>query len=118
MAKEMFNETDIAMIQGCQQTIQIDIYNILSEVCNIAIDKVEWRMSRYGETECLVSKNSIDNEDEVSIDINVLTITILSSDTMDMDLSGKFTHQAIITDLSGKQFVLDLGKISIKPMIK
>jgi len=116
MGCEVFNESDIAMIEGGQQTIQVNIYDILGEgYINIAIDKVEWRMSHYGETECLLSKKSSEDS-TVQFDDNVITITILASDTL--NLFGKFTHQAIITDMAGKQFVLDLGKISIKPMIR
>ena len=73
-------------------------------------------MSRYGETECLVSKTSTDSPDEVEYEENVITITLLPSDTM--NLFGKFTHQIIIRDIHSSIFVADLGKISIKPLIK
>jgi hypothetical protein len=116
MSCEVFNESDIAMVEGCQQTFEINLYNILGEEVNAAINMVEWRMSRYGETECLLSK-SYPGDDSISLaSDSVITINLLSDETQNM--FGKFTHQAIITDVGNHVFVVDLGKISIKPMIK
>ena len=117
MSCEIFNNNDFGMIEGSQQTIELDLYNILGEKFeNVAISSVEWRMSYYGETECLVSKNSIDNPNEIFNEENKISITILSKDTQ--NLFGKFTHQVIITDIHDSIFVADLGKITIKPQIK
>ena len=117
MSCEVFNETDFGMIEGCQQTFSVNLYNILGEEYqNVAIDSAEWRMSKYGETEMLVSKSSLDGNESVVIEKNIITISIDSQDTE--GLFGKFTHQLIIKDLHGRQFIADLGKISIKPQIK
>lgn len=117
MSCEVFNNSDFGMIEGSQQTITLDLYTILGEEFkNVAIESVEWRMSRYGETECLASKTSTDSPNEVKYEENVITITLLPSDTM--NLFGKFTHQIIIRDIHSSIFVADLGKISIKPLIK
>lgn len=117
MSCEVFNNSDFGMIEASQQTITLDLYTILGEEFkNVAIESVEWRMSRYGETECLASKTSADSPDEIKYEENVITITLLPSDTM--NLFGKFTHQIIIRDIHSSIFVADLGKISIKPLIK
>ena len=106
MSCEVFNESDFGMIEGCEQTFSINLYNIFGEEYTSAIiDYVEWRISKYGETELIVSKKSTEG-----------SISIFSQDTQ--GLYGKFTHQLIVTDGIGRQFVADLGKISIKPQIK
>ena len=117
MSCEVFNETDFGMIEGSQQTINLNIFNILGEsFSSVAINSVTWRMSVYGETECVVEKDSITNSRDFEIDENSIQITILSSETE--GLHGKFTHQIVITDLHGSNFIVDLGRISIKPRIK
>jgi hypothetical protein len=116
MSCEVFNESDVAMIAGSKQIFEVNIYNILDNQINAAIVSVEWRMSRYGETECLLSKDSSNKKSVTFNDSGTITITLLSDDTRDM--FGKFTHQITITDVSGSVFVADLGKISIKPIIK
>ena len=117
MSCEVFNETDFGMIEGSQQTLNLNLFNILGEsFSSVAINSVGWRMSVYGETECIVEKDSISNPRDFEIDENLIQITILSSETE--GLHGKFTHQLVITDLHGSNFVVDLGKISIKPRIK
>ena len=115
MSCEVFNESDFGMIEGCEQTFEVNLYNIFGEEYTKAIiDFVEWRMSKYGETELIISKKSTDGS--IAINENIITISILSQDTQ--GLYGKFTHQLIVTDGIGRQFVADLGKISIKPQIK
>ena len=57
MSCEVFNESDFGMIEGCEQTFSINLYNIFGEEYTSAIiDYVEWRVSKYGETELIVSK--------------------------------------------------------------
>ena len=115
MSCEVFNESDSGMIEACEQTFEVNLYNIFGEeYTNAIIDLVEWRMSKYGETELIVSKKSTDGS--ISINENIITISIFSKDTQ--GLYGKFTHQLIVTDGIGRQFISDLGKISIKPQIK
>lgn len=115
MSCEVFNESDFGMIEGCEQIFEVNLYNIFGEEYTKAIiDFVEWRMSKYGETELIVSKKSTDGS--IAINENIITISISSTDTQ--DLHGKFTHQLIVTDGIGRQFISDLGKISIKPQIK
>ena len=113
MSCEVFNETDFGMIEGSQQTLNLNLFNILGEsFSSVAINSVVWRMSVYGETECIVEKDSISNPRDFEIDENLIQITILSNETEGL------THQLFITDLHGSNFVVDLGKISIKPRIK
>ena len=114
MSCEVFNESDFGMIEGCEQTFSINLYNIFGEDMKAIIDFVEWRMSKYGETELIVSKKSTDGS--ISINENIITISIFSKDTQ--GLHGKFAHQLIVTDGLGRQFIADLGKISIKAQIK
>ena len=115
MSCEVFNESDFGMIEGCEQTFSINLYNIFGEeYSNAIIDFVEWRMSKYGETELIVSKKSTDGS--IAINENIITISIYSQDTE--GLYGKFTHQLIVKDGHGRQFIADLGKITIKPQIK
>ena len=114
MSCEVFNESDFGMIEGCEQTFEVNLYNIFGEDMKAIIDFVEWRMSKYGETELIISKKSTDGS--IAINENIITISIFSQDTQ--GLYGKFTHQLIVTDGIGRQFVADLGKISIKPQIK
>lgn len=115
MSYEVFNENDFGMIEGCEQTFSVNLYNILGEeYTNAIIDYVEWRISKYGETELIVSKKSTDGS--ISINENIITISIYASDTE--GLHGKFTHQLIVKDGHGRPFIADLGKISIKPQIK
>ena len=115
MSCEVFNESDFGMIEGCEQTFEVNLYNIFGEEYTKAIiDFVEWRMSKYGETELIVSKKSTDGS--IAINENIITISISSTGTR--CLHGKFTHQLIVTDGIGRQFIADLGKISIKPQIK
>ena len=115
MSCEVFNENDFGMIEGCEQTFEVNLYNIFGEEYTKAIiDFVEWRMSKYGETELIISKKSTDGS--IAINENIITISIFSQDTQ--GLYGKFTHQLIVTDGIGRQCVADLGKISIKPQIK
>ena len=111
----IFNETDFCMIEGSEQTFSVNLYDIFGEEYTKAIiDYAEWRMSKYGETEMVTFKKSTD--DSVKISKNIITISISSKDTQ--GLYGKFTHQLILKDGHGKQFIADLGKISIKPQIK
>ena len=115
MSCEVFNENDFGMIEGCEQTFEVNLYNIFGEeYTNAIIDFVDWRMSKYGATELIISKQSTDGS--IAINENIITISIFSQDTQ--GLYGKFTHQLIVTDGIGRQFVADLGKISIKPQIK
>ena len=115
MSCEVFNESDFGMIEGCEQIFEVNLYNIFGEEYTKAIiDFVEWRMSKYGETELIASKKSTDGS--IVINENIITISISSTDTQ--GLHGKFTHQLIVTDGIGRQFISDLGKISIKPQIK
>ena len=115
MSCEVFNESDFGMIEGCQQVFTINLYNIFGEeYSNAIIDYAEWRMSKYGETEALVVKKLTDGS--ILITGNIITISIDSQDTE--GLHGKFTHQLFLKDGSGRQFIADLGKISIKPQIK
>lgn len=117
MSCEVFNESDFGMIEGSQQTLNIDLYNIFGEEYkNILISEVCWKMSVYGETECVLAKNSSSNSTDIQWNNNTILITILDNDTL--GFHGKFTHQAIIKDLYGNSFSVDLGKISIKPQIK
>ena len=115
MSCEVFNENDFGMIEGCAQTFTVNLYTILGdEYKNAVIDRADWRLSKYGETELIVSKNNID--DSIIIDENIITISIQSQDTQ--GLHGKFTHQLVLTDGLGRQFIADLGKITIKAQIK
>ena len=114
MSCEVFNESDFGMIEGCEQTFTINLYNIFGEDMKAIIDFVDWRMSKYGETELIVSKKTTDGS--ISVNENIITISIFSTDTQ--GLHGKFTHQLIVTDGIGRQFIADLGKISIKAQIK
>ena len=115
MSCEVFNDSDFGMIEGCEQIFEVNLYNIFGEEYTKAIiDFVEWRMSKYGETELIISKKSTDGS--IAVNENIITISIFSQDTQ--GLYGKFTHQLIVTDGIGRQFVADLGKISIKPQIK
>ena len=118
MSCEVFNESDFGMIEGSYQTFTVNLFNIMGEAYNnAAIDSAEWRLSLYGETELLVSiKSSNDVSSQITINENLITITIKSTDTE--GLFGKFTHQLILTDARGQQFIADLGRISIKPKIK
>ena len=51
MSCEVFNESDFGMIEGCEQTFSINLYNIFGEeYTNVMIAVCEWRMARYGET--------------------------------------------------------------------
>ena len=114
MSCEVFNESDFGMIEGCEQTFSINLYNIFGEDMKAIIDFVEWRMSKYGETELIVSKKTTDGS--ISVNENIITISIFSKDTQ--GLHGKFAHQLIVTDGIGRQFIADLGKITIKAQIK
>ena len=115
MSCEVFNENDFGMVEGCQQVLSVDLYNILGEAYKgVIIDSVEWRMSKYGEIEALVIKKSSDGS--ITFIENIIEILISSEDTQ--GLHGKFTHQLLIKDGNGQSFVADLGKISIKPQIK
>lgn len=114
MSCEVFNNSDFGMIEGCQQTFEVNLYDILDTEYHIAVSSCEWRLARYGETETLATESM--TKGTVKITDNVIQITIPSSDTL--NLFGKFIHQLIITDRLGNRFVADLGKISIKPMIK
>lgn len=114
MSCEVFNNSDFGMIGGCRQTFSVDLYDILDEEYHIAVSSCEWRLAKYGETEVLATESTV--KGTINITDNIIQITIPSSDTQ--NLFGKFTHQLVITDKLGNQFVADLGKISIKPMIK
>lgn len=114
MSCEVFNNSDFGMIAGCQQTLDVDLYDVLDIEYRIAVLSCEWRLAKYGETEILATESI--TKGTITADGNLIQITIPSSDTQ--NLYGKFTHQLVIVDNSGDQFVVDLGKISIKPMIK
>lgn len=114
MSCEVFNNSDFGMIGGCQQTFDVDLYDVLNEEYHIAASSCEWRLAKYGETEVLATESTV--KGTINITDNIIQITIPYSDTQ--NLFGKFTHQLVITDKLGNQFVADLGKISIKPMIK
>lgn len=117
MSCEVFNETDFGMIEGSQQILNVSLYNVFGEsYSNIIISKIEWRLSKYGETECLVSKSSESELSDIQYDKNIIDIVLTENDTI--GLYGKFTHQLIIEDYKKKIFIVDLGKISIKPQIK
>ena len=105
------------MIEGANQTLSLDLYNIFGELYDyIDIIGIEWRMSKYGEIECLVSKDMHDNPKDFMYEKNHIEIIIRCNDTI--GLYGKFTHQVIITDMMDNKFIVDLGNISIKPQIK
>lgn len=113
----IFNDTNIGMIEGSNQTISVDLYNIFGEQYDyIDIVNIEWRMSKYGEIECLVSKNTASNPKEMRYEGNTIEVIVNCNDTI--GLYGKFTHQIVITDLMDNKFIVDLGNISIKPQIK
>lgn len=115
MSCEVFNENDFGMVEGCQQVFSIDLYNIFGEEYkDVIIDSVEWRMSRYGEIQALITKKSVDGS--IIFSENTIKVLITSEDTK--GFHGKFTHQVSIKDNSGELFIADLGKISIKPQIK
>ena len=114
MSCEVFNNNDFGMIAGCFQTLDIDLFDLYDDAYNIASTSCEWRLARYGETEILASEST--EKGTIKITDNIVQITIPSSDTQ--NLFGKFTHQLVIIDRLGNQFVTDLGKISIKPIIK
>lgn len=117
MICETFNNSDFYMIEGSQQIISVELYNIFGEsYSNIIISKIEWRLSKFGETECLVSKSSESELSDIQYDKNIIDIVLTENDTI--GLYGKFTHQLIIEDYKKKIFIVDLGKISIKPQIK
>ena len=69
MSCEVFNESDFGMIEGCEQTFSINLYNIFGEDMKAIIDFVEWRMSKYGETELIVSKKSTDGSISIKAQI-------------------------------------------------
>ena len=114
MSCEVFNNSDFGMIGGCQQTFSVDLYDIFDEEYHIAASSCEWRLAKYGETEVLATESTV--KGTINITDNIIQITIPSSDTQ--NLFGKFTHQIIIRDIHSSIFVADLGKISIKPLIK
>ena len=114
MSCEVFNNSDFGMIAGCQQTLDVDLYDVLDIPYRISVTSCEWRLAKYGEIETLATESI--TKGTIIVNDNLIQITIPSSDTQ--NLFGKFTHQLVIIDVSKRQFVVDLGKISIKPMIK
>ena len=83
MSCEVFNESDFGMIEWCEQTFSINLYNIFGEeYTNVIIDFVEWRMSKYGETELIVSKKTTDGS--ISVNENIITISIFSKDKIQL----------------------------------
>ena len=116
MSCEVFNNSDIAFINETSQEFvvnlnMVDVENTLPYSPHLK--NIEWKMSRYGESECLVLK---DIKDGVSQNGCTITVSLLPNDTK--DLFGKFSHQLILTDVLDKKFVFDLGRLTIKSIIK
>ena len=110
---EVFNETDTPLIAGTEESIEVDIYDIFGvRIETLGLNNAVYRMSRYGESETIIEKNMPVN---VTQEFSVITVKLNAKDTE--NLRGKFWHELILTDVKNKQFVVDLGKITIKPMI-
>lgn len=110
---EVFNENDSPLIAGTEEVIEVDLYDIFgARIETLGLNNAVYRMSRYGESESLVEKKMPAN---VTQEFSVVTIKLSASDTE--YLRGKFWHELILTDVKNKQFVIDLGKVTIKPMI-
>lgn len=117
MTCEVFNETDFGMIEGSRQILRLNLYNIMGEAYeNILLASVEWRLSKYGETEVFASKNTLDDPKEIVWDDEYIEVVITETDTL--GLYGKFIHQLVLEDMHGSIFIADLGRISIKPQIR
>lgn len=116
MSCEVFNNSDIAFISETSQEFIINLNMVDVDKTlpySPSIKNAEWKMSYYGERECLILK---DTTNGIIQNGNIITISLSSDDTK--DLFGKFTHQLILTDSNDKKFVFDLGKLTIKSIIK
>lgn len=105
----------ISFTGGCHQKITINLVDLLGhEVDLSSIVYAEWNLAKYGESAKIITKNT-ENVNEIRINGNNLFVTLDGTDTE--NLFGLFRHQLFLKDVTDKEFVIELGFITINKKI-
>lgn len=105
---------DVKFIANSLQILKFEISSLTTApLSESTISSVLWRMSRYGTSDIIVEKTTLDN---VTVSENLITVVLDGNDTI--DLHGLFNHQLTIIDVDGNNYVVDEGKILIIPYIQ
>jgi len=97
---------EISFIGGSTYTIIFDIYDENNLPVDSVLSSLTWKMFYYGQPNIVALTKS-----GIYSPLNRFTVTLTSADTQ--NLSGKFLHQAIITDYSGAIYKPAQGTILI-----
>lgn len=97
---------EISFMGGSTYTIIFDIYDENSIPVDSVLSSLSWKMFYYGQPGTVALTKS-----GVYTPLNRFTVTLTSADTQ--GLSGKFIHQAVITDYNGNTYKPAQGTILI-----
>jgi hypothetical protein len=100
---------EVIFVAGTKQIMNFDIYTSGCIAVNLNGSTCAWKLSRYGQSSSVLSKNAIVSGSP----INRMVVTLDSADTLSLD--GKFIQQPKITDLAGDSYIPSEGYITIRP---
>ena len=111
---DLNNLEEISFIGGTEYTLEFTVYDEDSVAIDISTATIVWNMSYYGQQDVNVITYNLSGGITIT-DISEFEVVLDGSDTI--NLSGKFVHQAVITDFDGTPFVPGQGIITILPRI-
>jgi hypothetical protein len=100
---------EIIFVAGTKQVLNFDIYTSGCIALDISSATCTWKLSRYGQSDSVLSKNGVVSGSPV----NRFVVTLDSADTATLD--GKFIQQPKVTDLAGDSFIPSEGYVTIRP---
>jgi hypothetical protein len=105
----VINDLDpFTFIASTPQELTFEIYDDAGNAINLVGTKPYWVMSPYGNPQ--YATLTIDGVISGSV-INNFKVTISGSSTI--NLQGKYTHQPVVKDISGREYLPSQGTILI-----
>lgn len=111
---DIYNHNEISFVAGSTEYIFLNVFGFQEmKLDSIKVIKIEWKMAKYGENECLLSKNLSNG---ITVHKTTIRIKLLPIDTS--NFYGLYTHQLTITDINNNVFVINQGRIFIDSLIQ
>lgn len=110
---DIYSPNEISFVAGSTEFILLHVYGFQEMKLNsINITKIEWKLAKYGENECLILKTLSNG---ITVNGDCIFVKLIPSDTS--NFYGLYTHQITITDVNNNVFVINQGRIFIDSLI-